>query len=166
MQTTTIGPPQRQASRNTRLVTAEGQRSQDVVGSSKFQNCQKKVREKRTTKKKLMIGYKRGLKEDDNHKTNRKFIRIMCILIQRRNLLVQNRQMTLLDSHPELTTLCEITKAILNLNSPVMQQDEQICWGEEDDDGEVIVSKPLVAEKRKGAPDQMEASSCYYGGFE
>ncbi|EFH64199.1 hypothetical protein ARALYDRAFT_893065 [Arabidopsis lyrata subsp. lyrata] len=90
----------------------------------------------------------------------------MCILIQRRNLLVQNRQMTLLDSHPELTTLCEITKAILNLNSPVMQQDEQICWGEEDDDGEVIVSKPLVAEKRKGAPDQMEASSCYYGGFE
>jgi len=36
MQTTSIGPrrsvaPQRQASRNTRLVTAEGQRSQDVV---------------------------------------------------------------------------------------------------------------------------------------
>ncbi|EFH64200.1 hypothetical protein ARALYDRAFT_893066 [Arabidopsis lyrata subsp. lyrata] len=55
--TTTIGPPQRQASRNTRLVTAEGQRSQDVVGSSKFQNCQKKVREKRTTKKKLMSIY-------------------------------------------------------------------------------------------------------------
>ncbi|CAL9237548.1 unnamed protein product [Arabidopsis halleri] len=51
--------------------------------------------------------------------------------------------MTLLDSHPKLTMLCEMTKAILNLNSPVMQQDEQIYLGEEDDDDATTRYQPL-----------------------
>lgn len=63
----------------------------------------------------------------------------------------------LLDTHPsppEANNALRNNQAMMNLNSPVMQRDQHIYSGEDDDD-EVIVFKPLVAEKRKGASDQI-----------
>ncbi|XP_019098502.1 PREDICTED: protein SMG7-like, partial [Camelina sativa] len=60
----------------------------------------------------------------------------------------------LLDSHssPPKADALQDNQVMVKHNSPVMQQDQQICMGEEDDD-EVIVFKPLVTEKRKEASD-------------
>lgn len=66
----------------------------------------------------------------------------------------------LLDSHsspPKADALQDI-QVMMNHNSPVMQRDQQIYMGEEDDD-EVIVFKPLVTEKRKEASDQIYVPS-------
>ncbi|VVB17111.1 unnamed protein product [Arabis nemorensis] len=70
-----------------------------------------------------------------------------------------------LDSHPsppEGNNALGGNQAMMNLNSSVIQRDQQIFSGEEDDDDEVIVFKPLVTEKRKGASDQIYIPS---GGF-
>ncbi|XP_010493000.1 PREDICTED: protein SMG7 isoform X2 [Camelina sativa] len=69
----------------------------------------------------------------------------------------------LLDSHssPPKADALQDNQVMVKHNSPVMQQDQQICMGEEDDD-EVIVFKPLVTEKRKEASDQIYVSN---GGF-
>ncbi|ESQ41952.1 hypothetical protein EUTSA_v10012551mg [Eutrema salsugineum] len=71
----------------------------------------------------------------------------------------------LLDSHsspPEVDYALQDDQAMINHNLPVMQRDQQIYLGEEDDDDEVIVFKPLVAEKSKGASEQTYVPN---GGF-
>ncbi|KAG7555822.1 DNA/RNA-binding domain Est1-type [Arabidopsis suecica] len=71
----------------------------------------------------------------------------------------------LLDSHsnpPKACNALQDNQVMMNHNSPVMQLDQQIYMGEEDDDDEVIVFKPLVTEKRKEASDQTYGPS---GGF-
>ncbi|KAL1189230.1 Nonsense-mediated mRNA decay factor SMG7 [Cardamine amara subsp. amara] len=70
-----------------------------------------------------------------------------------------------LDSHSsppkDHNALQDNQEVIMNLKSPMMQQDQQIYLDEEEDD-EVIVFKPLVTEKRKEASDQIYVPS---GGF-
>uniref|UniRef100_A0A1J3GZW4 Protein SMG7 n=1 Tax=Noccaea caerulescens TaxID=107243 RepID=A0A1J3GZW4_NOCCA len=70
----------------------------------------------------------------------------------------------LLDSHSsplEPDNSLQDNQAMTNLNSPVMQRDQQIYLDEEDDD-EVIVFKPLVSEKTREASDKMFVPN---GGF-
>ncbi|CAN8300644.1 unnamed protein product [Cochlearia groenlandica] len=70
----------------------------------------------------------------------------------------------LLDSHsglPEADNSLQDNLSMMSRNSPMMQQDQQIYLGEDDDD-EVIVFKPLVAEKWKGTSDQIYVPN---GGF-
>ncbi|CAH8313625.1 unnamed protein product [Eruca vesicaria subsp. sativa] len=62
-----------------------------------------------------------------------------------------------LDSHsspPEADNALQDSQATMNHNMPVTQRVQQIYLGEEDDDEEEIVFKPLVTEKRNGASDQ------------
>jgi protein SMG7 len=70
-----------------------------------------------------------------------------------------------LDSHsspPKACNALQDNQVMIDHNSPIMQLDQQIYMGEEDDDDEVIVFKPLVTEKRKEASDQIYVPS---GGF-
>ncbi|KAG2279923.1 hypothetical protein Bca52824_051143 [Brassica carinata] len=63
----------------------------------------------------------------------------------------------LLDCHsnsPEADNALKDNQASMNHNTPVTQRDQQIYFGEEDDEEEEIVFKPLVTEKRNGASDQ------------
>ncbi|KAF8050377.1 hypothetical protein N665_1984s0007 [Sinapis alba] len=63
----------------------------------------------------------------------------------------------LLESHSnprEADNALQNNRAMMNHNTLVTQQDQQIYLGEEDDDEEEIVFKPLVTEKRNGASDQ------------
>ncbi|CAH2072366.1 unnamed protein product [Thlaspi arvense] len=62
---------------------------------------------------------------------------------------------------PEVNNALPDNQAVMNLKLPAMQRDQQIYLGEEDDD-EVIVFKPLVTEKRKGASDETYVPN---GGF-